>query len=164
MDANYQYKFSEKNSASLRFIGNYVKNRSDFPYLDTPDLPERIRGELGDPIYSFNASANVKLSGLTLGYQVRYIGKQSVTDWEATHDSKQGPAYDPDYSDPSFYPDVWYHDFRVGYDVDEKFNFYVGVDNAFDRLPPLGLLGTSDGGAIFSNTGRFLYAGVKTNF
>ena len=164
LDANYQYKFSEKNSASLRFIGNYVKNRSDFPYLDTPDLPERIRGELGDPIYSFNASANVKLSGLTLGYQVRYIGKQSVTDWEATHDSKQGPAYDPDYSDPSFYPDVWYHDFRVGYDVDEKFNFYVGVDNAFDRLPPLGLLGTSDGGAIFSNTGRFLYAGVKTNF
>jgi len=164
IDANYQYKFDEKNSASLRFIGNWVRNRSDFPYLDTPDLPERIRGELGDPIYQFNASANVKLSSLTLGYQVRYIGKQSVTDWEATHDSKQGPAYDPDYSDPSFYPVVWYHDIRAGIDVNEKFNFYVGVDNLFDKLPPLGLLGTSDGGSIFPNTGRFLYAGIKANF
>ncbi len=164
VDANYQYQFDENNSFSLRFIGNYVKNRSDFPYLDTPDLPERIRGELGDPIYSFNASANVKLSGLTLGYQARYIGRQSVTDWEATHDSKQGPAYDPDYSSPRYYPVVWYHDFRLGYDINEKFNFYAGVDNAFDRLPPLGLLGTTDGGAIFSNTGRFLYAGVKANF
>lgn len=164
VDANYQYQFDENNSASLRFIGTYVKNRSDFPYLDQPDLPERNRGELGDPIYSFNVSANVKLSGLTLGYNVRYIGRQSVTDWEATHDTKQGPAYDPDYSSPRYYPVVWYHDFRLGYDINEKFNFYAGVDNAFDRKPPLGLLGTTDGGAIFDNVGRFLYAGVKANF
>lgn len=164
LDANYQYRIDADNSLSLRFIGNYVANRSDFPYLDTPDLPERLRGELGDPIYQFNASADLKLSGLTLGYQLRYIGKQSVTDWEATHDSKQGPAYDPDYSDPSFYPSVWYHDIRVGFSVNEKFNLYAGVDNLFDKLPPLGLLGTSDGGSIFPNTGRFLYAGVKANF
>jgi hypothetical protein len=36
----------------------------------------------------------------------------------------------------------------------------VGVDNVFNRLPPGGLTGAGAGSGIFSNTGRFFYAGA----
>lgn len=164
LDVSYNHKFTPDFGANLHFVGTWVKTRDDYPYLEDPTLPERIKGELGDPIYSFNASADLKYKSVTLGYQLRYIGKQAVTDWEATHDSAQGPAYDPDYSDPQFYPAVWYHDIRLGVDVNDQFNLYAGVDNLFDKLPPYGLLGNTDGGGIYNNTGRFFYAGVKAKF
>lgn len=66
-----------------------------------------------------------------------------------------------------FLPDAVYSDFRVGYEFNEQLDFYVGVDNAFDRLPPAGLLG--NGGvyaadAIWDNIGRYFYAGVVVQF
>jgi outer membrane receptor protein involved in Fe transport len=54
---------------------------------------------------------------------------------------------------------VWYHDVRLGYTVN-KFNFYVGVDNIFDKLPPVGLTGVGAGSGIYSDLGRFIYAGA----
>ncbi|MDB5672573.1 MAG: TonB-dependent receptor [Alphaproteobacteria bacterium] len=164
VDVSYNHKFSTDLAAQLHFVGTWVRTRNDFPYFDTPTLPERIKSELGDPAYAFNVSADVKYKNVNLGYQLRYIGKQTVTDYEATHDSPQGPAYDPDYSDPAWYPTVWYHDVRLGIEVDKNYNFYLGVDNLLNKMPPLGLLGNGGGDAIYSNTGRFVYAGFKAKF
>ena len=38
----------------------------------------------------------------------------------------------------------------------------MGVDNAFDRLPPFDLLGVESGS--ISPVGRFFYAGATANF
>jgi outer membrane receptor protein involved in Fe transport len=54
---------------------------------------------------------------------------------------------------------VWYHDLRVDYTI-HKYNFYVGVDNLFNRLPPLGLTGAGNGSGIYDNFGRTFYAGA----
>ena len=56
-----------------------------------------------------------------------------------------------------------YHDFRVDFSTDDDFTFYAGVDNAFDKLPPLDLLGT-EGGSPFGPVGRFFYAGAEFKF
>lgn len=61
------------------------------------------------------------------------------------------------------YPDAFYHSFRVDVEVNTKFNFYVGVDNAFDRQPPLGLLGTA-GGDPYDTFGRYFFAGIQAAF
>ena len=45
----------------------------------------------------------------------------------------------------------------------ERFRFYAGIDNAFDRDPPLDLLGTA-GGDPYENVGRFFYAGAEVKF
>jgi outer membrane receptor protein involved in Fe transport len=48
-------------------------------------------------------------------------------------------------------------------EIDNKFDFYVGIDNAFDKQPPLGLLGTA-GGDPFDSFGRYFYAGIKASW
>ena len=61
------------------------------------------------------------------------------------------------------YKERVYTDLRVQYKIDEGKRLYVGVDNAFDLLPPLDLTGLGDG-AIYTNTGRFFYGGFAVKF
>ncbi len=167
VDVNYNHNFDGDNRLQLRFIGNWVKMRTNYPYIDNPDQPERLKGELGDPIYSFNVSADYTYKNVTLGYQFRYIGRQSITDWEAQHDTSGVPALDPYYADRVYYPSVTYHNVRASIDVNKMFTFYGGVDNLTDKKPPLDVLGNGslvDGDSIYDNIGRFFYMGVKASF
>ncbi|HEX7783527.1 MAG TPA: TonB-dependent receptor [Sphingobium sp.] len=164
VDVNYDHRFDGDNRLQLRFVGNWVKMRTDYPYIDNPTQPERIKGELGDPIYSFNASADYTFKNVTLGYEFRYIGRQSITDWEAQHETSGVPALDPYYADRVYYPSVTYHNLRASVDVAKVFTLYGGVDNVADKKPPFGLLGNGDGDAIYDNIGRFFYMGVKASF
>ena len=76
----------------------------------------------------------------------------------------QGRApLDPDAAPQAWYSPAWYHDFRVEFDATDRFQFYTGVDNAFDELPPLDLLGTETA-SPFDPTGRFFYAGARIKF
>lgn len=161
LDVAYRHRFDGDNGLALRFIGNWLKMRNDYPYLDNPTQPERIKGELGDPIYAFNASIDYTHKNVTLGYELRYIGRQSITDWEAQHDTYGVPALDPYYADVVYYPSVTYHNLRASVESDFGFTFYAGVDNLTDKKPPYGLLGTGDGDAIYDNIGRFFYAGFR---
>lgn len=70
---------------------------------------------------------------------------------------------DADANPRVWYPDAFYHSFRVDIEVNTKFNFYMGVDNAFDRQPPLGLLGTA-GGDPYDTFGRYFFAGIQASF
>jgi hypothetical protein len=40
----------------------------------------------------------------------------------------------------------------------------VGVDNVFNRLPPLGFTGAGAGSGIYNDIGRFFYAGAVLTF
>ncbi|WP_342658831.1 TonB-dependent receptor [Sphingomonas sp. NY01] len=160
LDVAYNHRFGADDRLALRAVGTWVRNRTDYPYLDNPQQPERIKGELGDPIWNVNVSADYTHNNWTLGYQVRYIGRQSITDWEAQHDTNGVPALDPYYADVVYYPRVFYHAIRASVDVNDRFRFYGGVDNLTDKKPPYGLLGNGND-AIFDNIGRFTYVGVS---
>ena len=56
-----------------------------------------------------------------------------------------------------------YHNARIDWDVDDAFNFYVGVDNLLDEKPGFGLLGTG-GGDPYDTFGRYFYAGIRADF
>ncbi|MFC3558267.1 TonB-dependent receptor domain-containing protein [Sphingomonas qilianensis] len=159
VDVSYNRRVFGEDKLALRFIGTWVRDRTDYPYLDNPTQKERVKGELGDPVYSFNASADYTHGPVTLGYQLRYIGRQSITDWESQHDTNGVPALDPYYADRVYYPSVVYHALRASVDVDKRFTFYGGVDNLTDKKPPYGLLGNGDD-AIYDNVGRFMYVGA----
>jgi outer membrane receptor protein involved in Fe transport len=160
-DASYNRRFGDDTKAVFRVVGTWVRNRTDYPYLDEPSRPDRVKGELGDPIWNVNASVDLTHKNFTLGYQVRYIGRQSITDWEAQHDTNGVPALNPNFADVVYYPKVVYHALRASMDVDKRFTFYGGVDNLTDKKPPYGLLGNGDGDAIYDNIGRAMYVGVS---
>ncbi|WP_380786718.1 TonB-dependent receptor domain-containing protein [Sphingomonas sp. R86521] len=164
-DASYNYRLGADTKAALRVVGTWVRNRTDYPYLDEPSRPDRVKGEVGDPIWNVNASVDLTHKNFTLGYQVRYIGRQSITDWEAQHDTNGVPALNPNYADIVYYPKVIYHALRASIDVEKRFTFYGGVDNLTDKRPPYGLLGVGgtgvDGDAIYDNIGRFMYVGAS---
>jgi outer membrane receptor protein involved in Fe transport len=120
--------------------------------------------ELNDPQDEVNANLSLKAGKYTLGYQVRWIGEQYLNTYEDYNSINGQPPQNADYADIQTYPAVFYHDMRLGIDVTEKFNFYMGIDNIFNRMPPFGLTGVGGGSGIFDNRGRNFYAGVVAKF
>lgn len=93
-----------------------------------------------------------------------------VNAYEDFNELQGRPPQDLDYSDIRKYPAVFYHDVRFDWDVaggnglGRDLNFFVGVDNVFDRQPPLGATGTGTGSAIYSIRGRNYFAGFRARF
>lgn len=163
VDVAYRHDFGGV-KLDLRAIGSYIINRTNFTNVLDPTEPDRQKSELGDPAYEGQLSAGLDFGTFDVAYKLRYIGNQVVaSDYETQNPYNGNPPQNADAFSPSRYPAVYYHDIRVGIKLNNKFNFYGGVDNMFDRQPPLGLLGTA-GGDPYDNVGRFFYVGVKADF
>ncbi len=70
-------------------------------------------------------------------------------------------------------PAYTYHDMqlRYGFGSDEKYTGYLGVDNVFDKKPPVigqngasNITGTETAAESYDPIGRFIYAGVEIKF
>ena len=185
-DVRYRHTFDNDDRIDLRVVATHVLDRTDFLDIDNPELPNRIRGELGDPEWAFNFNASYRTGPLRLSYGVRWIDNQTIGAYEnyfeyqtecpatglipqSTASCTPGaivtaPPANPDFTAEVFYPKRVYHDIRLDYRVNDEFNFYMGVDNLTDQLPPFALTGAGGGSGIFSNTGRFFFAGVTAEF
>ncbi len=169
IDTELSYRGQIGNIGRLTARVNYTYVLQNDEFLDPtdPQRADQILVEMGDPKHLANLNVDLKTGPFTIGYELRYIGRQlavSTADYENFF-SKQGR--DPtniDFSDPVFAPDVFYHDLRLSIDATDKFNFYLGVDNVFDRMPPFNNTGIGDGSAIWSNLGRYFYAGAVAKF
>ena len=129
-----------------------------------PGFADRLNGELGYPKDQVSMFINADFGPVYVNTSFRYLSKQSVGAIE-NHESVQGrPPQNLDDFDIPFYPDVLYIGTKIGFNVTEASNFYVGVDNITDRLPPLGSTGIGAGSGIFDNVGRRFYAGVTARF
>jgi outer membrane receptor protein involved in Fe transport len=146
---------------SLRGIGSYTLNRVNFLDPDNPTKPDRIQSELGNPTFGASFQASYTKSALTLSYDLRYIGRQTIGPYEAYFAFDGQPPLNPEATAERFYPDVFYHDVRISYDINSKFALTLGVDNLTDKLPPFGLTGTSTQDGIYDNVGRTYFAAVR---
>jgi outer membrane receptor protein involved in Fe transport len=164
VDANYRRQIGAV-ELRMRGIASYLINRDNFTDITQPSFINRQKSEIGDPEWRFQLSTNLEIGKFNFGHRVQYIGKQILGGFQyETFFPVQGrPPLDPDAAPFAYYPAKWYHDFRLEIDATERFQFYMGIDNAFDTLPPLDLLGT-EGGSLYDPTGRFFYAGAKVKF
>ncbi len=189
-DLSYNHTFSNGHKVRARAIATRVMLLDNYVDPTRPDLPNRQLGELGDPLWAANASINYDFGPIDFTYSARYIGKQSIGTYEAQHKYTgicptsgasagltgfsgrtctpgQLAILDPqnnDLTEEVNYPGVIYHNVRLNFSVgDNKFNFYVGIDNLMDKKPPFGLLGVG-GGDPYETFGRFMYAGFKANW
>lgn len=193
VDLAYNHSFDNGDRFTYRIIGSWLRDRSQYTDPADPRFRNRIHGELGDPIWELGSSFSYKHKDLTLRYEFRYIGPQTVGTWESQHAMVNpcpasgltgfaagnaagqpttctpfelallGPL-NADQFPEKYYKAQHFHDLRLNWEVNDKVSFYTGVDNVFDRKPPRGLLGTGAGSGIFDATGRYFYAGIRADF
>lgn len=164
VEASFKRELDGIGTYNTRFTYTHVFQNDNFLNPADPGRADQTLFELGDPQNAFNWDTELKSGDVTLGLQLRYIGKQVLNTFEDFF-SKQGrPPENADFAAKKFYPSVFYQDVRVGLDVNDKFNFYGGIDNVFNRQPPFGLTGVGGGSGIYDTRGRFFYAGVKAKF
>lgn len=160
VDANYTASIGGGGKISTRSLVSWVKNREQFTYITDPARSDRIHGVLGDPQWRAQFSATIDFPDWDFGYDMNFIGKQTVFTWE-TQFSHQGraPTNGDVIADP-WYPSVTYHDIQLGFKTKDV-RFFIGVDNLTDEMPPLGATGTGAGSGIWSVTGRYYYTGIR---
>jgi outer membrane receptor protein involved in Fe transport len=164
VDVAWNRTFGNGDRLGIRGIFSYVIQRTNYIDPANPDLPNRQLSELGDPQIEFQIAANYRTGPLRLRYQIQYIGKQNISTFEAQHRYDGNPPTNADVFPVVNYPSIFYHNARIGWEIDKKFEFYFGVDNITNRLPPFGSLGVGAGSSIFDNVGRYFYSGFKANF
>jgi outer membrane receptor protein involved in Fe transport len=187
-----QVTYSTAISDNVKFNANLIYTHnlqiSNFVNPGDPTFENRILSELGDPQDEFRLDADLAVGDVTFGYRMRYIGPMVVDVWENYNSLGGRPAQNLDFADITKYPAIYYHDLRLEWDVNgnngdgnigRDLNFYVGVDNIFNTVPPLGATGAGAGGgggggdrpgsanstgAIYDVRGRQFYAGFKARF
>ena len=179
IDVNASYRARLMSNMVLDTNLIYVHNLKTSNYQDPsfPDFENRILSELGDPKDEARFDADLRVGAVTFGYRAHYLGKMVINgaayeDFFAldTACTANGcPPNNADFADQKWNPSVWYHDVRFQWDMGQHWKakniqLYVGIDNLFDKHPPLGNTATGSGSAIYDYRGRNYYAGLKTNF
>jgi outer membrane receptor protein involved in Fe transport len=129
-----------------------------------PGFADTIVGEAPSPKDRVTWNINGDFGPINLNYQVRYLSKQSVGVIEDLKGFQGRAPQNADVYDIPYYPDVLYMDARLGFDIEGGSQFYFGIDNLTNRVPPLGATGTGAGSGIFEPIGRRFYAGFTARF
>jgi outer membrane receptor protein involved in Fe transport len=149
---------------TFHFVWTHQLTNESFTDPTQPGFADTFLGEIGSPKDAFNINVNADFGMLFVDTQFRYISKMSVGAIE-NHESFQGrPAANLDDFSTPFYPDVLYIDGRIGVNINKGSNFYFGIDNITNRIPPLGSTGIGGGSGIYEPIGRRFYAGVTAKF
>jgi outer membrane receptor protein involved in Fe transport len=164
IEAAYRHQVGSLGRLDTRFTWTHALELTQ--WIDPTDTShgDRLLSELGNPKDAFNWNTSLQHGRFTVGYQMRYIGRQTLGTYESAHSFEGRAPEDADFAEKVWWPSRFYHDVRLGIDVGPKYNFYMGVDNLTNTKPPNGLSGIGGGSGIYDAIGRFYYAGVKANF
>lgn len=163
-EAAYRRRIEGIGELATRLVYTLALQNDSFLNPQDPDFANQNLLELGNPRHAFNWNVDIKRGPFTFGYQMRYFSKTAPGAIENIRSVQGRPPQDEDAFEIRYHPDAFYHDLRLALDVGKQFNFYLGVDNVTNRLPPLGVTGIVDDGGIYSNIGRYFYAGAVARF
>jgi outer membrane receptor protein involved in Fe transport len=165
VDVNLDYTHAfDFGKLKLSAVWTHVFQTDQFNDPTDPAFKDRFLDELNDPSDAVNLNASLQVGKVTFGYQMRWLDKMYLNTYEDYNSLNGLPPQNADYAPVVKYPDVFYHDFRLGVEVNDKFDFYFGVDNAFNKFPPYGLTGVGAGSGIYDNVGRYFYTGFQAKF
>jgi iron complex outermembrane receptor protein len=131
----------------------------------------------GAPAPKWRSKSRVTLtmpSGIGVSVQMRRIGKVK-TQYLSSNPSLTGLVFDPG----AHIKAQTYFDLATTYTIGDHYNFRLGVNNIFDKMPPLTTSGNTSGGGsdcpagpcngntwpgTYDALGRYLYAGITLDF
>jgi len=173
----YRARLAPKVVLDTNLLWVHALQSSNFENPALPGFENRILSELGDPKDEARLDADLKVGNVTFGYRVHYIGRMIINgaafeDFNPlpTACTAAGcPPNNADFADTEWNPAITYHDLRFQWDTGPVFmaknvQFYVGVNNIFNKIPPLGNTGLGSGSAIYDIRGRNYYGGIKARF
>jgi outer membrane receptor protein involved in Fe transport len=169
-EAAYRTTLATDTRLDTRLIYSHQLKNSNFQNPTLPNFENRLLEELGDPKDEFRLDVDLTRGAFTFGYELRYISSMYLNAYEDFNSLQGRPPQDLDYADIRKYPEVFYHDIRFDWNIKNTsgigrdMNFFIGVDNVFDKEPPFGLTGTGAGSAIYSIRGRNFYSGFRARF
>ena len=148
-----------------RLLKHKRKPLTGAPYInERGQLQDSLQEHLGSGYKNrFLIDTSYNRGPFRFSWTVRYFGK--IKD---TLDLENAPP--PEVNNVG---DVFYHDFQARFAAgrDEQYSFYVGVENAFDRSPPILPAGQAASGLDgvetsqeYDTIGRYFYAGVQFKF
>lgn len=161
-DLSYRKKLGGQWNIATRILASKVFERWNFTDINDPNFALRQLGNLGDPEWQAQFSLNLYTKNINIGYRLRYVGQQTVGNYQAQNVVQGRPPENADQFPRVTYPDITYSDFRLDYTFTKNYGFFFGVDNAWNQLPPLDLIGTEV--SPYDPVGRFFYAGVTVKF
>jgi len=168
--ANYRRELGRFGSANAEFFGTYLDRYIvDRGGLATPqDCAGKYGFRCGNPTPRWRHKARLtweSRSGVSLSFNWRHTGKMSL---------QPIPTFPPPGPLSARLPAQNYFDLTALFRIQRKFVFRLGVNNIFDREPPLVPAGEGAATPIYYNgntypqwydpLGRFLFAGFTVNF
>ncbi|MDO6569057.1 TonB-dependent receptor [Alteromonas sp. 1_MG-2023] len=136
----------------LNLQGNKVNELEEYAFQDRPDEIDVRVGEVGDPEYQLRTIIDYRINDWNYNYTSRFIDRSALFDVSPGGDT-------PEDTSPAFVGSIWTHDFSVEYSYSENVDVYVGLRNAFNKIPP-GYTFNS----LYDLLGRRLNAGVTVRF
>lgn len=146
---NYSFRTEKFGSFSLGLVGGYL-DRLEF--IPTPGAQVDIdREEAYSPKWNATGDITWRMEGVTVNYGISWFSKTRRYELETL-------AANPDIAAPEYlwYKERWQHDVQVGFDVGDKFRFYVGGNNIWNQKPDI-----ASSNYPISFVGRYLYAGAR---
>ncbi|TCP72559.1 TonB-dependent receptor [Sphingomonas sp. PP-CE-1G-424] len=165
-DLAYTRRFGEDLSLNLHFIWTHNLQSDSFLNPADPGRADTDLGEVGQPKDALNVNVQGSKGPFFMSYQYRFLSKQLVNglQYEDVNTFQGRPPQNADYADILYYPSVSYHDVRLGVNIEGGSNFYFGVDNLTNELPPLSSTAVGAGTGIYEPVGRRFYAGFTAKF
>ncbi|WP_395612833.1 TonB-dependent receptor domain-containing protein [Allosphingosinicella sp.] len=172
IDTQIAYRLNISSDVRLNTNLIYTHNLEINNFQDqlNPTFANRILGEVGDPVDEFRLDVDLSYRNFTFGYRMHYIGPMYIGAWENNNGINGFPPANDDAFEIRKYPAITYNDIRFEWNINNRvgfadsLRFYFGVDNIFDRHPPLGTTATGAGTAIYDIRGRSYYAGIRARF
>ena len=145
----YAIETSKMGRFDLGLVGSYLEEYNFTPSIGADIEDDRL--QQFNPKWRGNASVDWTLDALTVNYTLVY---QSGT-------QRFEPAQlvaNPDLADPKFFKlkELWDHNIRVAYDVNDQFNIYAGVNNLTDQKPDF-----ANFNYPISGIGRYFFVGAR---
>src|SRR6185295_3197238 len=104
----------------------YVIRRDNYVSPTDPTFADRQLSELGDPQITANAVITYGFGPFDVRYSLNYIGRQTIGAYENYFSVQGRPPANPDSTAEIYYPVTLYHNVRLNYRVNERFEFYGG--------------------------------------
>ena len=157
LEVDYRYTFLGTSAVS-RFVGSRLLQSREWQFQDFPDEFDENVTYFTDPRWRASMENTFRWNEWSASWNMKYIdGNLRVT--PKSYNSNPGSA------SPIRNGSYTYHNFRLGYTFpDSDLNVYLGVDNAFDKDPPLNYFGADIGSANYDSVGRFMFLGATYKF
>lgn len=157
IEADYRFEMLGGNT-SVRFVGTKLLKVREFAFQDFPDEFTESVTVVGSPRWRANLTTNYRWGNWRGNWDMRYVdGNLRVA--KASFQTNPGQVA------PIFNGSHTYHNFQVGYTFGESgLDVYLGLDNAFNKEPPIGYFGAGVGDAQYDSLGRFTYIGATYKF